>query len=390
MPQQLLRFGSLAFVVAALILAANYFLVHHPSPGSHAALMAFIKQAKGLDNLNTTTTTTTTIQSNPTDAIDIGPGSEAQSTPGLNWKPKEDPQSKYAFVSFLQGNALHEETGDPNDDEYFLSLRVLAYQLMHSPNTGTNTSIPFVACVTQEVSDEKKEILRSDGAMVIIVDAVPNPDWLSTSGINPRWKDLMTKLRVFQLTQFEKILLLDSDQLIVKRLDGIFQDPATTPIPPIPSKSPGPGEAAVPEKYMLAAQAQQTDWEHPYPPDPDNEYFGAGFFLAMPSQGIFEYYLSVLQIEGLFDTGMMEQNLLNYAHRRDGPMPWTEVYYTWTTTYPTIKDYDMGAHTLHHKWWWDDWDDSNTALYGRNKLTTLWYQAKGEMQGYYMGLNEAL
>lgn len=72
---------------------------------------------------------------------------------------------------------------------------------------------------------------------------------------------------------------------------------------------------------------QQRSREHPYQPDKDSEpssiynYFCGGFWVGHPSEAVFEYYISVLNIEGLFDTSMMEQNLLNYAPRRDRLMP---------------------------------------------------------------------
>ncbi|KAL9638911.1 MAG: hypothetical protein Q9164_001252 [Protoblastenia rupestris] len=346
MPQLQLRVAPFVLLTAILVITAIFFAANPPYRHNAASLLSFNYHAKASQYLNEA-------QNIQAEALGLHPGSKAslKSSPSslasvTKTRPNGNPISKYAFVSFLQENALHDETKDPNDDEYFLSVRVLGYQLMHSPQTGTNTSIPFVVCVTHEVSEKKKKILESDGATVIVVDAVPNPDWLSTNGVKARWKDLMTKLRVFQLVQFEKILLLDSDQLIVKRMDGIFHDPGTMPIQPKEGKFAGRQEASLPQKYMLAAQAQQRDWIHPYPPAPDNNYFGAGFFMALPSHEIFDYYNSVLQIKGLFDPDMMEQNLLNYAHRRDGPMPWTDVYYTWTTTFPTISDYNSGGGTI--------------------------------------------
>ena len=46
----------------------------------------------------------------------------------------------------------------------------------------------------------------------------------------PRSRDVMCKLRLFELLQFEKVLFLDPEMFIVKSMDGIFTDPATDPL----------------------------------------------------------------------------------------------------------------------------------------------------------------
>ena len=77
----------------------------------------------------------------------------------------------------------------------------------------------------------------------------------------------------------------------------------------------------------------------------------------------------------------MEQDLLSYAHRRDGPMPWTDITYTWTTTWPSMKEYQAGAVTLHEKFW----EENLKVDLGIRKL---WYLARGEMEGYWFGRQE--
>ena len=77
-----------------------------------------------------------------------------------------------------------------------------------------------VVLTTKGVSEWKRARLRKDGAVVIIVDDVPLPDWFSID--NPKWIDVITKLRVFQQIQYKKILLFDVDVLSIRRLDGVF------------------------------------------------------------------------------------------------------------------------------------------------------------------------
>lgn len=79
--------------------------------------------------------------------------------------------------------------------------------------------------------------------------------------------------------------------------------------------------------------------------------FNAGFFVMQPSIEVLRYYLRFTSLPDRFSTDLMEQNLLNYAHRPEGNMPWQHLDSKWTTHYPTQADVDGGVHALHEKWW---------------------------------------
>lgn len=286
-------------------------------------------------------------------------------------------KSPYAFVTLLALNPKLDNNAVPDDeDEYFVGTRVLAYQLLHAPKTGTNTSIPFVVLATEDIPESKLERLRKDGATVKVVERI-SESWMKPGLL--RWRDMMSKLRMLELIQFEKVLFLDADMYIVERMDGIFTDPTTEPLLP-KSELAVEDEGPLPEFYIFSAQQYMEGRIHPYPP-PKGDYFSGGFFLCQPSIAIFNYYLTLAKIEDRFDSNAMEQGLLNYAHRRDGPMPWTDIYYKWTTSWPSMNEYKAGAHSLHEKWW-DEKIDLDPDL------RKLWYIARGEMEGYYHGLEQ--
>ena len=287
-------------------------------------------------------------------------------------------KSPYAYVTLLAPNPrLDNKTVPDDEDEYFVGTRVLAYQLLHAPKTGTNTSIPFVVLATPEIPESKLERLRKDGATVKVVERI-SESWMRP-GLE-RWRDMMSKLRMLELIQFEEVLFMDADMYVAERMDGIFTDPTTEPLVPKPELA-VEDEGPLPESYIFSAQQYMEGRVHPYPP-PAGDYFSGGFFLCQPSIAMFNYYLTIAKIENRFNSNAMEQGLLNYAHRRDGPMPWTEIYYKWTTTWPSMKEYEAGAHSLHEKWW-----DENIVL--DPDLRKLWYIARGEMEGYYRGLEQA-
>ena len=306
---------------------------------------------------------------------------------------EEIAQSPYAFVAFLAGNWQNREFDDDNEDTYFYSTRVMGYQLMHNPETRSNSSIPFVVLTTKGVSERKRARLRKDGAVVIVVDDVPLPDWFSID--NPKWMDVMTKLRVFQQMQYEKILLLDADVLPVRRLDGVFQDPATELAKPLYDKKRGDDQIPLPAQYMFAGMTNGGGREHDS--ETEEKYYAsmkkyneleqvnAGFLLAAPSQEIYDYYVSVLAEEGRFDPAQPEQNLLIEAHRIDGPMPWKSIHYDWVINSPNFQDYEHGVHAVHEKLWKGE---HRVEEFGLKDLAALWDKARGEMEGYYRALEE--
>lgn len=283
-------------------------------------------------------------------------------------------RSPYAYVTLLAQNPSLDNASLPDsEDTYYVATRTLLHQMLHAPSTATNSSIPFVVLATPDIASHKIERLRLDGAIVHVVDRI-TADWLAP-GL-PRWRDMMCKLHMFKLVEYEKVLFMDSDMLIVDRMDGIFTDATTNPFAVDQSRA-LPDESALPDTYMLAAQSYLEGRTHPYPPNTAPGFSG-GFLVAQPSKRLFDYYISLIAIEGRFRSNAMEQDLLNYAHRRDGPMPWAKVRYTYTTTWPSWKEYEMGAKSLHEKWW-DVGIDLDWRLRGK------WFEAKGEMEGYWRG-----
>ena len=248
---------------------------------------------------------------------------------------------------------------------------------MHQPETRSNTSIPYVVVVSTEVSPSKRARLEKDGATVVVVDPISDPEWLNT---RQQYHGVMTKLRVFQQTEYEKMLYVDTDMLITRRMDAIFEDEGTKIQESQKDKDNQNETVPLPSSYVLAGQAQQIDRVHRYPPDPALDWMCSGFMVFKPSQEMFDYYLSIMERKDSFDPMYPDQNLLNYAHRRDGPMPWTDVYYKWTSTYPTIKEYAMGAASLHEKYWLDF---NRVEDEGQDVLGAMWLKVKHDMKAFY-------
>ena len=284
-------------------------------------------------------------------------------------------QSPYAYVTLLTSNPELDNKQAPDDeDDYFVATRVLAYQLLHAPNTSTNSSIPFVVLATPDIAESKLERLREDGAMVKVIEKIREP-WMKPG--RERWRDMLSKLHMWKLIEYEKTLFLDADMLIVKRMDGIFTDSTTAPIKTHTALAEA-DEGTLPSSYIFTAQTYFDHSNHQYPPYPPGKYFSGGFFLAQPSIKAFNYYRNLASMEDKFDSNGMEQNMLNYAHRKDGPMPWAEINYVYTTTWPSMKEYEAGAHSMHEKWW-------DRVIELDERLRGMWFRARDEMLAFHNG-----
>ncbi|KAF2123948.1 glycosyltransferase family 8 protein, partial [Dothidotthia symphoricarpi CBS 119687] len=246
---------------------------------------------------------------------------------------------------------------------------MLIYQLLHDPATRTNTSIPFIVLVTSEVSVENREQLTKDGAQVIEVGEIKF-DWVKPR--RERWAHVMDKLHVFELTQFDKVLLLDTDIVVTKRVDHIFDDPATQDSPNLqkPDKIYS-DEAPQPSSYIMAGNCGPFDKEHPYPVERGTR-LNAGFVVLKPSKEMFELYLSVGKTEGKFPGLSPEQDLWNYVHNRDGNMPWKQIDPDWTVNIPSWNDYEHGIATFHEKYW---------KVAKDNKLRDVLLRSRWKMEG---------
>lgn len=267
--------------------------------------------------------------------------------------------------------------GDSYDDGfYFDSTRVLSYQLLHDKTTSGNRSIPFLVLVCPSIPERQKERLRNDGATVIQVDDLKLPRWIKT-GIT-RWKDQFMKLRLFEMEEYDRILFMDADTTLTRPIDAIFDEEIiTTPATTLSHRKAHirADEHPLPANYVFAARSNNEfsgERNHPFPPPPTN-LFSAGFWILAPSREMFSYLMSVIEHRGRFNPTTMEQSLLNYAFRREGAMPWIELNYQWSATWPNMKDFEGGVASLHEKLQWN----------GPAELRRLWADYKKKMEAHF-------
>jgi alpha-N-acetylglucosamine transferase len=290
------------------------------------------------------------------------------------------PAESRAYATFLATRL-----DDPNkEDAYFTAVRVLNYQLQYAPTTRTRLSIPFVVLVAPFVSAAKRAVLTAEGATVIPIDLLEpeTANWLQPG--ESRFIDQFTKLRLFEQTQFSRILYVDADMLLLRSLDGIWDEPIArqvhSTLPADPSAGPEAArlDALLPNNYTIVGVSDTGGADHPFPPTVTSQMNG-GFFLLRPCTTLFKYYVSILNSPNLFDSGLMEQALLNYAHSASSRMPWHAFEPgKWNVNWPRLRDVEGGTASLHDKFW-----QAGNANWIERQLVERWWRVQGQMEGFW-------
>ncbi|KIR54046.1 hypothetical protein I315_03670 [Cryptococcus gattii Ru294] len=230
-------------------------------------------------------------------------------------KPNGTPRE--AYVTFLSNE----------DPYYFASARLLVFALQHDPLTA-DPSRPVIVLTTPSVPASYSRKLEAEGAIVIEKPLITS---LPMVQMNPRWKDVYTKLWIFNLTSYDRLVYYDADHLVLRPVDSIWE-----------------AENSWPESGLAALGSGDGGYVE------DSDYFLAGFFIAIPKEEIMDGLLA----EKDYDPVFPEQNLMNKYFSRDGPRPWAPLD-------PII-----------HEKCWQGWVE--------RRLAELFYERLGRMEGYWL------
>lgn len=289
--------------------------------------------------------------------------------------PSTSDEPKYAYATFMFGAA---DPAQPDDEDgYFVHARMLAYQLLHDPATKTRLRIPFVVVCTPDLRQSKRDRLEKDGATVIEFPKITS-DWIATK--TPKWREVLSKLHIFELEQFDKVAFFDTDTLILKPMDGIFDDAAAMVASNLGDAAKAPeDEGPQPQQYLFAGNAGAGGFDHAWPPPKNRQNLNAGCLVFGPSKALFQHYLQVASIPNRFVAKYPEQSLWSYVHRRDGNMPWKQLHYGWNTNWASFNDSKRAA-SLHTKFWENEHDP---------KLKELLMRSRWKMEGYWERFEES-
>ena len=187
--------------------------------------------------------------------------------------------SNYSYVTLL------------TNDSYMYGVTLLVESMKR-----VDTKYPLHVLITKDVSAASREMMDQLGVTYQHIDIIETPDFIyeHNLAIQPEtaatWKNCWTKFRIFDLTQFDKIVFLDADVMILKNLDHLFELPHLT--------------AALDGEFF----GLWPGWPH----------FNSGCVVIEPSHKTFEDILSFgnsLTLEELPDYIVADQEVLNLYYK---------------------------------------------------------------------------
>lgn len=98
-------------------------------------------------------------------------------------------------------------------DEFLLGVRVLGKSLR-----DTGVTKDMVALVSDGVSDAGIRLLEADGWIVQRIELLANPN----SNRPTRFWGVYTKLKIFNMTDYHKVVYLDADTIVTRSIEDLF------------------------------------------------------------------------------------------------------------------------------------------------------------------------
>jgi len=130
-----------------------------------------------------------------------------------------------------------------------------------------------------------------------------------------RWREAFTKLLVFNMTKFSKIVYYDSDFLLMKNVDDLFEKT---------------------EGFEFSAVR-----------DMSSPQFNAGMFVLKPSRDLFEELMVKMLQTNSYDTRTMDQGFLNWYYGGK----WNELPYEYNAQFFSAIDKIGTVRAIHDKFW---------------------------------------
>ena len=243
--------------------------------------------------------------------------------------------ASYAYVTLV------------TSDDFVIGAQLLAYSLRKQ-----RCRHPLLCLVTPNLSNHSLQLLTASSYTLLLVHPLPCPFRSHVAS----WSAVgLTKLRVFSLIRYSRLLYIDADCLVLHNLDHLFDTPHSTTFP----------FSAAPDIF---------------PPD----RFNAGVLLLSPSLPLYQHIVESLPAVGSWDGG--DTGYLNnlfpgwYAAETCCRLPFRynalRVMEWWTRKAPAYWDEAVGEVSVLH------YCSSPKVWEARKggKLEQLWWRMYDEWQ----------
>lgn len=220
-------------------------------------------------------------------------------------------------------------------DPYFLAAQQLAYRILWDPRSKS-TKHPLTVFVAPFISDEHRDLLQAAGAIVRELDLVP---WHPAVATYARWRDLFSKLNMWEQTDFSRITFLDLDAFPVENIDKIFDIAESQKCKPelLPTED-KPREKEICEYTFTGTEV------------PGYKEINVGVMVFNPNKAMHARLMREYVHTEKYDSKMAEQAFLSYTYRTDGPFPAAFVDRVWNGFFPQ-HDEEGKLKIIHEKLW---------------------------------------
>lgn len=260
--------------------------------------------------------------------------------------------------------------------EYLVGVQALHKSLLQS-----QSAYPLVVMVTDKIQADDRDRLEAAGCLIRVVDPLSPQADLQHHYASAQFSEVWTKLRVWQLIEFERLVFLDADMLVLKNMDELFELPlARDNIAACHACRCNPNKVA---SYPTSWQPDNCfyTWQdrgQPAPASLDN-YLNGGFLVLTPDETLFRALADrIAAIDDLAAYPFSEQDLLNeFFAGRWQPLSWI---YNALKTLPyqhaaSCKiDQVKNLHYIQAKPWHRDLNQPESERDKYYALDKLWWQ----------------
>lgn len=107
--------------------------------------------------------------------------------------------------------------GTPRDYEFYIAARVMLQSLVR-----LQVDADLVVIASANVPDQWQKTLNDEGVKVKVVSDIPNP-YSNQKNFDMRFMFTLNKIYAWKLTEYQRVVMLDVDNLFLRRPDELFQ-----------------------------------------------------------------------------------------------------------------------------------------------------------------------
>jgi len=227
-------------------------------------------------------------------------------------------------------------------DPYYIATHQVVYRLLWNEESKSHRH-PVVVFVAPFVTQEQRMHFRAAGAIVREVAQLPFvPNAATTNQVAHRLRDVFSKLEMWNQTDFTRIAYLDSDAFPLVNVDALLGTEIS------------PDQKCKPELLKDEDRAMMSenicDYVFTGIRDGVLPMMNAGVMVLRPNEAMHNVLVREYHHQENFNNGFVEQALLAYVFREDGPFPPNFISDAWNGD-PQVKDDGRELYILHAKLW---------------------------------------